>query len=854
MINPVDIQQFWAVPAEKLVEQLGSSTEGLTTAEAGRRLRIYGPNRLRPAKRTDALTLLLAQFKSPLIIILLGAVILSFFLGEPVDASIIIAIVLLSSVLGFWQEKRAANAVKSLLAIVRIEARVLRDGVERDVPAEEVVPGDICVLSAGDIIPGDAAILESKDLFVQEAALTGESFPAEKEVGTFARETPLMRRTNALFMGTHVVSGSARALVIATGQSTEFGKVSERLRSKPAHTEFEHGVRRFGYLLTEVTLVLVIVIFGITIYLERPIVDSFLFALAIAVGIIPELLPAIISINLAVGAVHMARHKVIVKQLSSIENLGSMNVLCADKTGTITEGAVKLHGALNANGNPSEKALLYAYLNSFFETGFTNPIDEAIRTSAQFDLTQYQKLDEVPYDFVRKRLSILVAKDGATIMITKGAVSNVLDICSSVELPDGCYDINEKRQQIERQFAALGNDGFRTLALAYKRMDEVYRVNKQHEAGMIFLALIVLFDPPKTGVVEALADLRSLGITPKVITGDNKQVATSVARRVLGYEPNVLTGPELHLLSDEALRSRAPATDVFAEIEPSQKERLILALRKSGNTVGFLGDGINDASALHAADVGISVNTAVDVAKEAATIVLLEKDLSVLAAGVREGRKTFANTLKYIYMTTSANFGNMFSMAGAALFLPFLPLLPKQILLNNFLTDFPAMAISTDSVDQELVQRPRRWDIGFIRNFMIVFGIVSSVFDFLTFAVLVFVLKATDEVFRTGWFVESVMTEVLIIWVMRTWKPFYRSLPSRPLLLAMVLVLVITLVLPYSPLSGILGLTPLPVSSIALLGLITVLYAGVSEFTKKLFYARAFGKEMSRGLYARGRT
>ena len=806
MVNPVDIQQFWVVPAEKLVEQLGSSAQGLTAAEARRRLRIFGQNRLRPAKRTDALTLLLAQFKSPLIIILLGAVILSFFLGEPVDASIIIAIVLLSSVLGFWQEKRAADAVKSLLAIVRIEVRVLRDGVERDVPAEEVVPGDICVLNAGDIIPGDAAILKSKDLFVQEAALTGESFPAEKEVGTFALETPLMRRTNALFMGTHVVSGSARALVVATGQSTEFGKVSERLRSKPAETEFEHGVRRFGYLLTEVTLVLVIVIFGITIYLERPIVDSFLFALAIAVGIIPELLPAIISINLAVGAVHMARHKVIVKQLSSIENLGSMNVLCADKTGTITEGTVKLHGTVDANGNPSEKAQLYVYLNSFFETGFTNPIDEAIRAAAQFDLTQYQKLDEVPYDFVRKRLSILVAKDGATIMITKGAVSQVLDVCSSVELPDGCYDISEKRQQIERQFAALGNDGFRTLALAYKRMDEVYRVDKQHEVGMTFLALIVFFDPPKTGVVEALADLRSIGITTKVITGDNTQVATSVARNVLGYEPNVLTGPELHLLSDEALRSRAPATDVFAEIEPSQKERLILALRKSGNTVGFLGDGINDASALHAADVGISVNTAVDVAKEAATIVLLEKDLSVLAAGVREGRKTFANTLKYIYMTTSANFGNMFSMAGAALFLPFLPLLPKQILLNNFLTDFPAMAISTDSVDDELVQRPRRWDIAFIRNFMIVFGIVSSVFDFLTFAVLVFVLKATDEVFRTGWFVESVMTEVLIIWVMRTWNPFYRSLPSRPLLLAMVLVLVITLALPYSPLSGMLGL------------------------------------------------
>lgn len=791
-----DLEHFWSLPAGRLMELLGTRPAGLTTTEAKRRLRLYGPNRLRAAKRTDALTLLLAQFKSPLILILLAAVFLSFFLNEPVDALIIIAIVLLSSVLGFWQEKRAADAVKTLLAIVRIEARVVRDGVERDVPAEDVVPGDVCVLNAGDIIPGDAAILESKDLFVQEAALTGESFPAEKETGTVAKETPLMKRTNTLFMGTHVVSGSARALVIFTGASTEFGKISERLRLKPAETEFEHGVRRFGYLLTEVTLILVIVVFGITVYLKRPVIDSFLFALAIAVGIIPELLPAIISINLAVGAVHMARRKVIVKQLASIENLGSMNVLCADKTGTITEGTVKLQGARDAEGNSSEKGLFYAYLNSFYETGFTNPIDEAIRTHGQFDLTGYQKVDEVPYDFVRKRLSILVAKDGAHLMITKGAVSNVLDLCSSVELPSGCHDSADMRDGIERQFKSLGNDGFRTLGLAYKHLGEVSRIDKEHEVGMTFLALLVFFDPPKAGVVEALDDLRKLGITLKVITGDNIHVATSVTRNVLGYEPKVLTGREVHLLSDDAMRSRAPVIDVFAEIEPSQKERIILALRKSGNTVGFLGDGINDASALHSADVGISVNSAVDVAKEAATVVLLEKDLGVLSAGVREGRKTFANTLKYIYMTTSANFGNMFSMAGAALFLPFLPLLPKQILLNNFLTDFPAMAISTDSVDPELVEKPRPWDITFIRNFMIVFGIVSSIFDFLTFAALVFILRATPEEFRTGWFVESVMTEVLIIIVMRTWKPFYKSMPSRPLLIAMILVLLVTLALP----------------------------------------------------------
>ena len=843
MSNLEDIKHFWSLPARNLIEQLETRPDGLTTTEAKRRLTLYGPNRLRPSKNTDAATLLLGQFRSPLILILLGAAVLSFFLNEPVDALIVIAIVLLSSALGFWQEKRAANAVKMLLAIVRIESLIIRDGVQKKMPVEDVVPGDVCVLSAGDIIPGDATILESKDLFVQESALTGESFPVEKEVGPVAKETPLMKRSNSLFMGTHVVSGTARALVILTGASTEFGRISERLRLQPAETEFEHGVRRFGYLLTEVTLVLVVVIFGITVYLSRPVIDSFLFALAIAVGIIPELLPAIIGINLAVGAMHMARRKVIVKQLASIENLGSMNVLCADKTGTLTEGAVKLRAALDAKGNSSEKALLYAYLNSFYETGFTNPIDEAIRTHKQFDLTGYAKVDEIPYDFIRKRLSILVAKNGTHLMITKGAVANVLDLCCSFELQEACHDLARIRDAIEAQCHALGGDGFRVLALAYKDLGEVARIDKENEIGLTFLALLVFHDPTKAGVVEALNDLRKLGITLKVITGDNTHVATSVTRSVLGYEPKVLAGKELYQMSNDALRSRANFIDVFAEIEPSQKERIILALKKAGNTVGFLGDGINDASALHAADVGISVNSAVDVAKEAASLVLLEKDLSVLAAGVREGRKTFANTLKYIYMTTSANFGNMFSMAGAALFLPFLPLLPKQILLNNFLTDFPAMAISTDEVDPELVERPRPWDIRFIRNFMLLFGLVSSIFDFLTFALLLFVLKATPEQFRTGWFVESVMTEVLIIMVMRTWKPFYKSMPSRPLLFAMILVLLITLALPYSPLKGILGLTPLAFGSLLLLGFITVLYGAVSELTKRFFYGRAFARE-----------
>ena len=838
MAKSEPIEVFWSLPLGELFERLDSRPSGLSAAEAMRRLRIYGPNRLKQKKRTDALTLLAAQFKSPLIVILLVAVVLSFFFNEPIDALIIIAIVLLSSLLGFWQERRAADAVESLLSIVKTDATILRDGAETDVPVDEIVPGDICVLNAGDVIPGDAAILDSKDLFVEEAALTGESYPAEKEGGVIPAETALMRRTNSLFMGTHVISGSAHALIVRTGASTEFGNVSERLCLPPVETEFERGVRRFSHLLTRVTLILVIVIFGITVFLNRPVIDSFLFALAIAVGIIPELLPAIISINLAVGAVHMARMKVIVKQLAAIENLGSMNILCVDKTGTLTEGTMKLTGAQDAAGKSNNKALLYAYLNSSFQTGFTNPIDDAIRASQQFDLAEYEKLDEVPYDFVRKRLSILIAHKGKHLIITKGALHNILDICSFVDVAGGTRNIDDMRKQLEQQSASLGVDGFRTLGLAYKYADSTSRISKTDEYGMTFLALLVFFDPPKEAVNETISDLRALGITIKVITGDNTSVATSVTRRVLGYAPTVLTGDELHSMSNEALRSRASVIDVFSEIEPSQKERIILALRDSGNTVGFLGDGINDASALHASDVGISVNSAVDVAKEAASIVLLEKDLGVLSAGVREGRRTFANTLKYIYITTSANFGNMFSMAGAALFLPFLPLLPKQILLNNLITDFPAMAIATDSIDLDQLKKPQIWDIEFIRNFMIVFGIISSVFDFLTFGALMFVLKSGPEEFRTGWFVESVMTEVLIIVVMRTWKPFYRSRLSRGLLIAMIVVLMITFALPYSPLSELLGFRALPISWLLVLGLITLLYIAASECAKRIFYAR----------------
>ena len=830
---------FWSVPADEIFKELQTTPQGLSPREAQERLARHGSNLLKPRKRTDALTLLLSQFKSPIILILLFAVGLSFLLHDSADALIILIIVLVSGLLGFWQERGAVNAVERLLAIVQIKATVIRQGDPKEVPVEEIVPGDIVVLNAGDVIPGDCLILESKDLFVDEATLTGETFPVEKTAGILPEETALGRRTNALFMGTHVVSGHAKAFVVLTGKETEFGKVSERLKFRPPETEFERGVRRFGYLLLEVTLVLVIAIFAVNVYFKRPVMESFLFALALAVGLTPQLLPAIISINLSHGAKRMASKKVIVKRLASIENFGSMNVLCSDKTGTLTEGVVKFHSAIDVEGGESEKVFLYAYLNAVYETGFTNPIDESIRTHSPLDLSGYQKLDEVPYDFVRKRLSILVSKGGAYQIITKGALLNVLEVCSSAEVGHGVtVDLITVQDQIRQRFEELSQKGFRILGVAYRDAGSVSLITKEHEAGMTFLGFLVFFDPAKSGIVETISELRHLGVSLKIITGDNHLVATNVSHQVGFSDPKILTGRDLHQMSDEALLNRVDNVDVFAEVEPNHKEAIIHALKKAGNVVGYMGDGINDASALHSADVGISVESAVDVAKDAADIVLLEKDLDVLVEGVREGRKTFANTLKYVFMATSANFGNMFSMAGASLFLPFLPMLPSQILLTNLLTDFPEMTIATDRVDAELVEKPRRWDIKFIRNFMMTFGPVSSVFDFLTFGVLLFVLHAHADSFRTGWFLESVISASVIVLVIRTRRPFYQSRPGKYLLTATLLIAGVTLLFPFSPLGSLFKFRPLPAPFFIALGAIVALYIIAAEIAKKLFYKK----------------
>jgi Mg2+-importing ATPase len=832
-------QAFWNTSVAEMLQKLHTTAKGLTGDEAKDRLAHYGANRLKPAKRSDVWSLLLRQFGSPIILILLFATGLSLCLGDRIDAFIILFIVLVSGSLGFWQERGASNAVAKLLSIVRIKAAVLRDGNSERVSVEEIVPGDVVVLDAGDVVSGDGLVLESKDLFVDEAMLTGETFPVEKAPALLPAETPLGQRSNALWMGTHVVSGTATALVVSTGKTTEFGKVSERLKLRPNETDFEQGIRQFGYFLGEVTLVLVVAIFAINVYLARPVLEAFLFSLALAVGLTPQLLPAIISVNLAHGAKRMAKKRVIIKRLASIESFGSMNVICADKTGTLTEGIVHVQSACNVEGAASDTVLLHAYLNAFYETGFTNPIDEAIRSHHPLDLSGYRKEDEIPYDFSRKRLSILVSHENSHLLVTKGALQNVLAVCTSAQAGDGSIvDIAVVRGKIQDRFEEFSKKGFRTLGIAHKEMGALSRISKDHEAGMTFSGFLVLFDPPKPRIMETITGLKNLGVALKIITGDSRLVAVSLSQKMGLSDAAFLTGPELYQLSDAALLNRVANVDVFAEVEPNQKERIILALRKAGNVVGYMGDGINDASALHAADVGISVDTAVDVAKDAADIVLLEKDLGVLVDGVREGRATFANTLKYVFMATSANFGNMFSMAGVSLILPFLPLLPKQVLLTNLMTDFPEMTIATDSVDSEMIDYPRRWDMKAIRKFMVTFGILGSVFDYMTFCLLLLVFHATRVQFRTAWFVESVVSASLIVLVIRSRKPFFRSRPGNALLLATLSVVVIAVVVPFTPLAALLGFGPMPLVFLLCIGLIVSLYVVAAELVKRVFYKR----------------
>ena len=816
----------------------GTSPLGLTSAEAHAVLLQSKANRLHDAKQHAAFRLLLRQFKSPIILILIGAAVLSMFLRDAADAIIILTIVVASGLLGFWQEHTAANAVAKLAALVATKVRVLRDGVEVLLRTEEIVPGDVVLFCAGALVAADCKLVEARDLFVNEAALTGETYPVEK-MAAQSTERTAAEQPSALFMGTHVVSGTGCAVVEQTGRATQFGKIYERLKLRPAETEFEHGIRRFGYLLAEVTLLLVLGIFAFNVYLHRPVLDSFLFALALAVGLTPQLLPAIISINLSHGARRMAGRQVIVKRLAAIENFGSMDVLCSDKTGTLTEGEVHVHSAIDPQGNASAKVLLYAYLNAANESGFVNPIDEAIRKEKATGGEAWRKQDEIPYDFLRKRLSVLLEQSGSHVLIAKGALRQMLEISSRAELINGdIVPLESVRADVERHWERCSSEGHRVLAVGYRDCGAQTRITHDDEADLIFLGLIVLSDPPKRGIKATVRELHELGIRLKIITGDNPLIATQVARDVGFDAPRIMTGAELREMSAQALTQRGPGTDVFAEIEPAQKEQIILALKKAGHVVGYIGDGINDAPALHAADVSLSVDSAVDVAREAADFVLLEHDLEVLVDGVREGRRTFANTMKYVFIATSANFGNMFSMAAASLFLPFLPLLSKQILLINLLTDLPEMTIAGDNVDPEAVQAPRRWDIRFIRRFMLVFGTLSSVFDCLTFVLLI-KLGATTDQFRTGWFIESIASASLIVLVVRSRRSFFRSQPSKLLSLATIAVIAVTFLTPYLPFAHFLGFSPLPAKFYAAVLTIVLLYVISAELTKRLFYRAA---------------
>jgi Mg2+-importing ATPase len=832
---------YWGESIEEELAALKSQPVGLTSDDARQRLVVSGPNRLVSKAKVSPWTLFLNQFKSPIVIILLFATVVSAVVSDWADAMVILLIVLGSALLSFYQEYNAGNAVDQLQARVMLKSNVMRDGQSTAVPSEAIVPGDIVLLSAGSLIPADGLVVEACDFFVNQAVLTGETFPVEKKPGVVPPSAGLAERTNVVFMGTNVRSGSATVLVVETGMHTAFGQIARSLTLRPPETEFERGVRRLGYLLTEVMLVLVVVIFALNLFLHKPLLDSLLFSIALAVGLTPQLLPAIININLSKGSQAMAKRGVIVRRLESIENFGSMDVLCTDKTGTLTLGVVQLDGALDVDGAASEKVLLYAYLNASLQTGLPNPLDEAITQKRVVEAAAYSKVDEIPYDFVRKRLSVVVTDaNGSHWLIAKGALDGILSACSQISEAGQVRPLDKDgHTAISKKFEDWSAQGYRVLGVAVKSVAaQAHPYTPADETGLTLAGFLLFLDPPKPGVQQAIQDLEKLGVSLKIITGDNRLVARHIGQVIGLGDFKVLSADEMNTLRDEALWHAVEQTTIFAEVDPNQKERIILALKKRGHVVGYMGDGINDAPSLHSADVGISVDNAVDVAKEAADLVLLKQDLDVLREAIVQGRKTFANTLKYIFMATSANFGNMFSMAGASLFLPFLPMLPMQILLINFLTDLPEMTIASDNVDQDFINRPHRLDVTYIRRFMLVFGPLSSFFDFLTFGVLIWMAGADQVTFHTGWFVESVLSAGLVVFAVRTRLRFQTSRPSRAMLGMTALVAVVTLALPYSPLAGVLGFTPLPALYLLVIFSIIGMYFLSAEFTKRWFYRK----------------
>jgi Mg2+-importing ATPase len=829
---------------DALLADLHASPAGLTSAEARRRFGAAGPNEPARAPRTAGLVQILLLLANPLVIILLIASAASAILGERISASIIVVMVTLSVALNFVQTFRSHRVAERLRDAVAPTAMALRDGAWTEIRRRDVVPGDVVRLAAGDRVPADARLLEARDLHVQQAALTGESMPAEKGADDLeaAPRQPADAR-NVVFLGTSVVSGTATALVVATGPATAFGDIAARLSTRPPETEFERGTRQFALLITRTVFFLVLFVLLAGALLHHAFLESLLFAVALAVGLTPEFLPMISAVTLSRGAAHMARHKVIVKHLEAIENFGSMDVLCSDKTGTLTSGAMVLDRRLDPFGQPSERPLALACVNSAHQTGIKSPLDEAILACGGAAADGYRKIDEVPFDFERRRLSVVVEHGGGRLLITKGAPESVLACCTAYEAADGrTISLDETlRARCEATYRELSAQGARVLAVAHAPAPLQGGYSARDECALVLAGFVTFFDPPMDGVAETLRALRRDGVVVKILSGDNELVVRHVCGQVGLDSTRIVTGDEITRMTDAALAAVAEQTTVFARVSPAQKNRIILALKSRNHVVGFLGDGINDAPSLHTADVGVSVATAVDVAKDAADIILLERDLGVLHAGVLEGRRAFGNVMKYLLMGTSSNFGNMFSMAGAFLFLPFLPMLPTQILLNNFLYDLAQITIPTDNVDDAFIQTPQRWNIAIIQRFMLVIGPISSLYDFLTFGVLLGVFRASEGLFQTGWFVESLATQTLVLFVIRTAGNPFRSRPSRPLAVTTVLVVLIGVVVPFTPLAATLGFVPLPATYFVFLGGVTVTYLALVEVVKRRLMRRLLG-------------
>ncbi|HTQ10640.1 MAG TPA: magnesium-translocating P-type ATPase [Fimbriimonadaceae bacterium] len=794
---------------------------GLTSAEAAQRLLKFGPNDPAPPERRHRFAILAAFVSNPLVVILLLAAGVSFGVGDHVNAIIIFTLVVISVAMDSIQNARSQAAVKKLQSGIAPTATVIRDGQWKEIPRKDVVPGDLVQLNAGVLVPADCRLVTERDLHVQEAALTGESLPVEKEVGTGNDE-------ELVFLGTSVVSGTATALVEKTGPDTRFGDIARRLRVKAPETEFERGLHRFGMLIMRAVLFLVLFSFLALIGFKHDTnpLAALLFAVALAVGLTPEFLPMITTLTLSKGAVRMSKHKVIVKNLASIQNFGSMDILCSDKTGTLTSGEMTFEKSLDATGADSTAPLDFAKLNAVFESGVPNPLDAAILAKTGSDTAGYTKIDEIPFDFERRRVSVVVEQSGKRILISKGAPEAVIAACAGVD---------PKSTELAE---SLGAEGYRALGVAYREIPNQDHYGPDDEKDLKLAGFLAFMDPPLPDALEVIHRLAGAGIEVKVITGDSGVIAEHVCKQIGMTPGEILLGDDIDKMTDTALAAVAEKTTLFARVNPAQKNRIILALKARGHVVGYMGDGINDAPSLHTADIGISFASATDVAKDAAQIILVERSLSLIHRGVLEGRMAFGNVMKYLLMGTSSNFGNMFSMAGAAIFLPFLPMLATQILLNNLLYDLSQVTIPTDLVDPSFIHKPKRWDMRLIRDFMVYIGPISSIFDFLTFWVMLNIFKAGEKLFHTGWFVESLATQTLVIFVIRTMNSPWKSMPSKPLLATTLLIVLIGALLPYTPLAAPLGFVALPAGYFVFLIAVTIVYLGLVEVFKRMLMRR----------------